>query len=321
MSSDKSNEFYILDDDLIDFTGILSKIVSFWKYIIGVSALFVIVTIPFSLSLTPYYRATVLMAPAEDPNSGALSALQSQLGGLSSFIGAIPASSGTMNIYTSLAILKSRTFTDIFIDKKDLLPVLFEEKWDSDKGDWKSGKPPTRVSAHLLMDQIRFTNYDNQQGLIRLSLEWTDPETAAQWTNSYIALLNDYVREQAKDEAQRSIDFLEKELMETSVVSLQTVLFGMIEQQTQTIMLADARIDYAFKIIDKAVVPDERSRPNRTIMVIIAAFAGFSLSLFTTVFYIYTLPFIKRVLGMDESEPLFNIDKIPFLKRLIGKDR
>ena len=38
MTSDKSNEFYIQDDDLIDFTGILSKIVSYWKYIIGVSA-------------------------------------------------------------------------------------------------------------------------------------------------------------------------------------------------------------------------------------------------------------------------------------------
>ena len=104
------------------------------------------------------------MSPAEDPNSGALSALQSQLGGLSSFIGAIPASSGTMNIYTSLAILKSRTFTDIFIDKKDLLPVLFEEKWDSDASEWKSGSPPTRVSAHLLMDQIMHKHRPLSQG-------------------------------------------------------------------------------------------------------------------------------------------------------------
>lgn len=304
-SNDKNdsyqNEFYVQDDDLIDFTGILRDLYGHRKFIIAVSAIFVFMAIPFSLSLTSYYRASVLMAPAEDPNQGALAAIQNQLGGLGSFFGAVPVSSGTMNIHTTLAMLSSRTFTELFLETNNLLPILFEEEWDADKGDWKSGTPPSKETADRLVKKLRFTNYDNQKGLITFAIEWTDPELAAEWVNSYVALLNDYVRKQAIEEAQNSIKFLQKELSETSVVSLQTILYGMIEQQTQTIMLADARTDYAFTIIDRARVPEERERPNRTIIVLIAAFSGLTMALFATIFRIYTIPFIKRVLATDSD--------------------
>jgi capsular polysaccharide biosynthesis protein len=94
----------------------------------------------------------------------------------------------------------------------------------------------------------------------------------------------------------------------------------MIEQQTQTIMLADSRKDYAFKIIDAAVAPEDRERPNRTIILVIATFAGLALGLFYAVFSIYSLPMIKDVLGKDESEPLIELESIPFINRLFGKN-
>ncbi len=45
-------------------------------------------------------------------------------------------------------------------------------------------------------------------------------------------------------------------------------------------MLASVREDYAFKIIDPAVTPDERSSPIRTQIVILASGATFILGLF-----------------------------------------
>ena len=318
MNQKTENEFYI-QDSFVDFRGILKKILEYWKIIFATSAIFGIISIPFSLSLTEYYRATILMAPAQDPNDSALASIRGQLGGLSSFIGALPASSSEMNIYTSLAIMQSRTFTEIFINKKDIMPILFPDKWDTEKGEWKSN-PPTQASADRLFRKIRFNTYDNQENLISFSLDWTDPFIAAEWANAYIDLLNDYIREQAIDEAKNSIEFLEQKMQQTSVVSFQAILYGMIEQQTQTIMLADARKDYAFKIIDAAVAPEERERPNRTLILVIATFAGFALSLFYAVFNIYSVPMIKDVLGKDESEPLIELESIPFINRLFGKN-
>jgi len=317
MNYKPENEFYV-EEPLIDFRGILKEIFEYWKLIFATSAVFGLVSIPFSFSLTEYYRAEILMTPAQDTNSSALSSLTGQLGGLSSFIG-LPASSAEMNIYTSLAILHSRTFTDIFIREKDILPLLFPEAWDDNKGDWRSTNPPTKASADLIFKKIRFTNYDNQENLITFAIEWTDPLTAAKWANEYIELLNDYIRKQAVVEAESSIGFLQNKLEQTSVVDLRTVLYGMIEQQTQTVMLADAREEYAFKIIDAAVVPDERIRPNKTIILIIATFAGFALSLFYAVFSIYTLPLIKDVIGIKQTEPLIDIDSIPIINKVLKK--
>ena len=318
MNINTNNEFYD-QENFVDFRGIVRNILQYWKIIFFTSALFGFLSIPFSLSLTEYYRATVVMAPAQDPNSGALSALKGQLGGLSSFIGNIPSSSGELDIYTSLAILRSRTFTEKFIESKNILPVLFSEKWDSENNEWKAN-PPTQVAADMLFKKIRFYNYDNQENLITFSIEWKEPEIAEEWTNAYIDLLNDYIRMQAIEEANNSIKFLEEKLKQTSVVSFQTILHGMIEQQTQTVMLADSRKDYAFKIIDAAIVPDERERPNRTLILIIATFGGFSFSLFYAVFNIYAVPFIKDVLEIDQSQPIFNKELIlSFIKKNLVK--
>ena len=318
MNINTNNEFYD-QENFVDFRGIVKNILQYWKIMFFTSALFGLLSIPFSLSLTEYYRATIVMAPAQDPNSDALSALKGQLGGLSSFIGNIPSSSGELDIYTSLAILRSRTFTQKFIESKNILPVLFSEKWDSENNEWKAN-PPTQVAADMLFKKIRFYNYDNQENLITFSIEWKEPEIATEWTNAYIDLLNDYIRMQAIEEANNSINFLEEKLQQTSVVSFQTILHGMIEQQTQTVMLADSRKDYAFKIIDAAIVPDERERPNRTFILIIATFAGFSLSLFYAVFNIYAVPFIKDVLEIDQSKPIFNKELISsFIKKNLVK--
>tara|TARA_Y100000590_G_C15623850_1_gene978610 strand:- start:107 stop:1066 length:960 start_codon:yes stop_codon:yes gene_type:complete len=317
MNYKPENEFYV-EETLIDFRGILKEIFEYWKVIFATSVVFGLVSIPFSFSLTEYYRAEILMTPAQDTNSSALSSLRGQLGGLSSFIGGLPVSSAEMNVYTSLAILNSRTFTDIFIQEKDILPQLFPEKWDDTKGDWKSN-PPTKASADLLFKKMRFTNYDNQENLITFAIEWTDPAIAAKWANEYIELLNDYIRKQAVVEAESSISFLQNKLDQTSVVDLRTILYGMIEQQTQTVMLGDSRKEYAFKIIDAAVVPDERVRPNKTFILIFATFAGFSLGLFYAVFSIYTLPLIKDVIGIKETEPLIDIDSIPIINKVLKK--
>ena len=45
-------------------------------------------------------------------------------------------------------------------------------------------------------------------------------------------------------------------------------------------MLANVRQEYAFRVIDPATAPEKRSWPNRTLLALLGAFAGFVVGTF-----------------------------------------
>ena len=120
-----------------------------------------------------------------------------------------------------------------------------------------------------------------------------DPVLAAKYSNEIIALFNNFMREKAIVEARKEIEYLNAELANTKIVSLQTVLYQLIEQKTQKAMLASVREDYAFKIIDPGIIPDQRSYPNRTQIVILVSGATFLIGLF----YVLVSAFYRKKLS------------------------
>ena len=83
-------------------------------------------------------------------------------------------------------------------------------------------------------------------------------------------------------EAQRSIDYLRREIKKTELVGVQTVIYRLVETQINNIMLAEVRDEYAFRVIDPAVaaLPDDYVRPKPLLMAIAAAFLGLGLGVF-----------------------------------------
>lgn len=55
----------------------------------------------------------------------------------------------------------------------------------------------------------------------------------------------------------------------------------MIEAQTKTKMLANTQEEYAFRILDKAVVPEEKIRPKRTLIVVLGVMIGLIMGVFS----------------------------------------
>jgi LPS O-antigen subunit length determinant protein (WzzB/FepE family) len=51
-------------------------------------------------------------------------------------------------------------------------------------------------------------------------------------------------------------------------------MYNLIENETKTLMLANARSEYAFTLVDPAVTPEVRIRPRRTLMVLIGLLVG-----------------------------------------------
>jgi uncharacterized protein involved in exopolysaccharide biosynthesis len=112
---------------------------------------------------------------------------------------------------------------------------------------------------------------------LTIDIDWNSAAEAAQWANGFIALANERIRSRAIDEATRNIDFLNKQIATTSVVEVQHALYNLIENETKTLMLANAKVEYAFTVIDPAVPPDRKTSPRRSLYVLFGAFLGFSI--------------------------------------------
>jgi uncharacterized protein involved in exopolysaccharide biosynthesis len=228
---------------------------------------------------TPVYRAEVVMVPAATSESGSLTGLATQLGGLASLAGVDLGGSET-EVEVAVATLKSREFTDAFVRDNDLLPVLFDRKWDASAKAWKVRDPddaPTLRDAFERFDRkVRFVHRDRKTGLVSLRVEWKDRALAARWANQLVERVNRHRQRKAIEEAEKSIAYLHAQLRGTTVVELQQAVYRLIEAQTKKIMLANVREEYAFEVIDPAVVPDEDdfARPNRPLVIALGLMAG-----------------------------------------------
>ena len=96
--------------------------------------------------------------------------------------------------------------------------------------------------------------------------------------------MNAAVKAQDVDEATRSIAYLKEQAANTSLADLQTMFFELIQSQTETVMLAEVRPEYVFKTIDPAVVPEERSEPNRSLICILGTLLGGMLAVMFVLF-------------------------------------
>jgi len=285
------SHFYKDDDDenVITFSKIIGILLSNYKIIMLLGILGFVISIPYSLSLDHRYRAQTSLL-IEKAGSSPMSALQTSFGGLGGFgvMAGLPNLPRAQETET-LAIFKSRTFTEKIISELGVLPFLFEEAWDKDKNDWKVGQKPTEQEQYETMVGISTLDYYAKQGLHVYTIEMGDPVLVAKWANEAIALFNNYMREEAIVEAEKNRKFLEDKLKQTSLVKLQGILYNLIAAETQQSMLASVQEDFAFKIIDPAVVPDERVYPVRTQIVLYLTFASLFLGIL--------IAFVKDLLG------------------------
>jgi LPS O-antigen subunit length determinant protein (WzzB/FepE family) len=65
---------------------------------------------------------------------------------------------------------------------------------------------------------------------------------------------------------------------------VQHALYGLIESETKTLMLASARMDYAFTVIDPAVPPERKYSPRRSLIVLGGMLAGLAIGMMVAYF-------------------------------------
>ncbi len=263
MNADKFNSTDRADElDLVVLWGVLR---AHRGLVVSATVICGVVAALLAILATPIFRAEVWITPAPQEGSMAASGALSQLSGLASLAG-VNVGNNASPQRDAMAVLRSRHLVEEFIERNNLLPMLFPD----------SSRPPTLWrGVRQFQGAVVNIREDTRQGVIVVAIEWTDPVIAARWANGFVALANELLRTRAMEEATRNIAYLKEQATRTDVVNLQRVMYDLIESETKTLMLANGRPEYAFTVVDPAVPPEIRARPHRAIIVLVGLAVGF----------------------------------------------
>ena len=293
MKGDASENLF--SNEEINFAEIISVLWSRRWLVVAITGMAAIASVLFALSRPNIYEASAVLSPSEQ-SGGGISGLMKQYGGLASLAGiSIPQSQDGSRAQLGIQLLKSRAFVGDFVERHEILPDLMAvEAWDvnsrtisydRDVFDEKTGTwlrdvefpqtpEPSRLEAYKEFMKIMNVSEDARTGYVSLSVEHKSPEVAARWVALLIEDVNRIVKAQDVDEAKRSIEYLKRQAENTTLRDLQAVFFELIQSQTETVMLAEVRQEYVFKIIDPPFVPEEKSKPSRALICIVGTLLG-----------------------------------------------
>ncbi len=261
--------------------GVYQMVFARIKFLISSFFILIVTLITYSLVVDESYRSSTIINHVENEQGG-LSSFSSQLGGLSSLAG-FGLSSQDSKKNVNIATLKSRVFLEEFIMNENLTDELLV------KSSYTSSTAPDWFLYKTLRNNINITE-DLKTGLVTLSVDWYEPSIAADWANKLVSSINNKIRLQDIEQAKQNISFLEKEIQKTKLTEVQNLLYDIMQKQTETMMLANVKKEYAFQVINPAYPPELRFYPKRKIIVIVGSILG-GIGIFLTIFL---FEFIKR---------------------------
>ncbi|MEC4727722.1 LPS O-antigen length regulator [Shewanella sp. D64] len=288
-------------EDEIDLRELFKVIWQGKWLIIAITAVFAIGSVIYAIKQPNTYKSEALLAPASEEQGGGLSALAGQFGGLASMAGInLGGGGGVDKTQMAIEVMKSRQFTSQFIQEHNLLPDLMaikkwnmadnsisynDEIYDASSKKWLREvkapfKPePSMQEAFKEFNKIVAVNAAKDTGMVTVSVEHLSPAIAQQWVTWLIEDINKVMKERDVAEANRSSEFLTKQIALTNVADIRSILYKLIEEQAKTIMFAEVRDEYVFKTIDPALVPEEKAGPKRALICVLGTMLGGMLAL------------------------------------------
>jgi uncharacterized protein involved in exopolysaccharide biosynthesis len=250
----------------------LDLLVRHAKYLILISFVGSAAGVAISYLFTPVFRSDAILIPSDETLGLSQTSQLAGLGGLATLIG-VGATGNKEN--EAVAILRSRALAYGYIQTNALLPVLFHDRWDPVTKTWKSTKKtdiPTLEDGYKVFDgSIRTVIENRKNGLITISVTWEDPRLAKQWVDGLVNATNDLLRHQAIERSTKNLEYLRDASEKTSIVEVKTTIYKLMETEIKKQMTALGNNDYAFRVIDPAVIPEHKSAPKRSLF---AAFGG-----------------------------------------------
>lgn len=284
-------------DDEIDLRELFAVLWVSKATILGIVLISALVSMFVALSLPNKYTSQALLAPRSDSGAGgALGQMASQFGGLASLAGVNLGGLGDQGS-TAVAIetLKSREFFGTYLYDEVLIDLMAAEGWDRATGkvlideslfdvntaSWVRDvsvefdvKPSVQEAHEEFSEEFLGVSEDKTTGFVTVAVTHYSPTVARNWVALVVKGVNEAVRARDVEEAEKSIAFLNQQRLKTSLVSLTEVFAELIEQQTKTVMLANASDEYVFQVIEPPVAPELESEPKRALICVLGTLLG-----------------------------------------------
>lgn len=268
------------------------------KIIFTVTTLFSILSVIYALSLPNIYRSEAILVPSLSSSEISGASRTSSLAGI---VGFPMLNGGRVDKVTeSIEFLKSFNFFEGVVKKYDLLvPIVAVNDWNKDKNqmiidenfynqkdkEWVSeieysinGKPTMQYAHRKFINENLRVSKDFETGLVTMSIDHYSPYFAKDFLEVLIKEINEIQRTEDIARSEKSIEYLENEISGTQLSEIRNVLSALVQNQTETIMLAKSTPEYVLKIASAPIAPEEKSSPSRATICILFFLFGFSLS-------------------------------------------
>lgn len=282
-----------------------------WKdryLIIFLPILITLLIFLFSFFLPTYYKSSAILMATNENNSDPLS----EISNIAAIAG-INIDPNSNNTDEMIEIIKSRQFLSHLITFEDVLPSLMASKsydentkqlifdeniYNSQKKEWvsklgsKESLIPSYIETHEdFIEDFLQIDENVRTGFITISIEHISPIFSKDFLDLIISEANNVKRNQDLEKSSKALDYLKLQYSNTSLVEIRESISKLIESEMKTQMLAKINEDYVLKPIDPPYLPEEKSWPKRTIIVV----ATFLLSLISAISYIFIRNFFRDI--------------------------
>ncbi len=286
-------------DENIDLKEAFQILVKNKFFLLKVTSSLVLVSLVLAIFLPNVYKSTALLAPVQEDVGGMPNL--SQYSGLANLAGiSLPDEISDKSLEAIERIKSYEFFSTYFLGNISIENLMAVKRWDlksnsliyktsdfdPNTNKWiRDVEPPKTVipSAQEAYEEyldILSISQDTETGFVSISIEHFSPHVAKEWLDKIIFYIDESMRLEDKQKATRSIDFLNNRMLDTNYAEIKEALSELLQSQTQILMLTEINDDYIFKAIDSPISPEEESRPNRILIILIGAFFGLFLSSF-----------------------------------------
>lgn len=267
-------------------------------------------SIYYSYSVQSIYTSSSLIKIVESGGQSGISGEDGGMGQFASLAGLNFSGGGDQKANLVLATLNSRDFLQHLLTIDSFLPNLIgissydvnnrsniykTELYDVDKNSWLNELPSFNEIHRVFLGSISTSR--NNDGFITISVNHVSPISAFELLSTVIAEINAIIRLREQEESAKALIFLDEQLSNTYIADIRKSINLMIESQLKTQMLSNIREDYIIQKLDSPFIPEERSFPVRTRIVITYTLIAFlfSMAILFARIYLKELNFFQKL--------------------------
>ena len=288
------------DDFVIDIVGVYNIFWASRKFIISFVSLAAIISVMIALSLPIVYKSSAKIFP----NNASVnqSSIASQFGGIASLAGIQLGQTSSTEVTLALETMRSYKFFEENLygsilpelsamkDWSSETGIIFDEEiYDVESQTWVNGKPSSQQAFRSYSSHVEIVE-DQISKIITVTVLHGSPLVAKKWIDLIIMNINDISKNEEIEKATKAIDYFEKKMGSSTLISVTDMFAKLTEDQHKRLMLAEIEDEFMFRTIEPALVPEMRFKPSRAKFCILFTLISGVLSLII----VFIKDFIKR---------------------------